>query len=77
VLIGAGAKILGNIEIGIGSRIGAGSVVLVDVAPFSTVVGVPARAVGHAGGAAEAIDHTSRLGAGGRPFAPPQPVSAP
>jgi|SRR5580658_702706 serine O-acetyltransferase len=45
VSIGAGAKILGNIEIGAHSRIGAGSVVLSPVAPFTTVVGVPARVV--------------------------------
>jgi serine O-acetyltransferase len=46
VLIGAGAKILGNIEIGEGARIGAGSVVLRDVPPGRTAVGVPARIVG-------------------------------
>jgi serine O-acetyltransferase len=40
-LIGAGACILGDIEVGICSRVGAGSVVLSDVAPSSTVVGVP------------------------------------
>ena len=45
VLIGAGAKILGNIEIGEGAKVGAGSIVLDDVAPFTTVVGVPARPV--------------------------------
>jgi serine O-acetyltransferase len=43
VLIGAGAIILGNIEIGANARIGAGSVVLEPVAPGSTVAGVPAR----------------------------------
>ena len=46
VLIAAGAKVLGNIEIGEGAKIGAGSVVLSDVAPHTTVVGVPARTVG-------------------------------
>jgi serine O-acetyltransferase len=46
VLIGAGAKILGNIEIGIGAKVGAGSVVLRDVPPHTTVAGVPARFVG-------------------------------
>ncbi|MDA1369521.1 MAG: serine O-acetyltransferase [Proteobacteria bacterium] len=46
VLIAAGAKVLGNIEIGEGAKIGAGSVVLNDVAPHTTVVGVPARTVG-------------------------------
>ena len=48
VLIGAGAKILGNIEIGHCSRVAAGAVVLKDVPPRSTVVGVPARVVGEA-----------------------------
>jgi serine O-acetyltransferase len=47
VLIGAGAKILGNIVIGEGSKVGAGSVVLHDVPPRTTVAGVPARVVGH------------------------------
>jgi serine O-acetyltransferase len=47
VLIGAGTKILGNVRIGDGSKIGAGSVVLNHVPPHSTVVGVPARVVGH------------------------------
>jgi len=46
VLIGAGAKILGNVRIGDGSKVGAGSVVLDDVPPHTTVVGVPAMAVG-------------------------------
>lgn len=46
VLISAGAKVLGNIEIGEGAKIGAGSVVLNDVAPHTTVVGVPAHVVG-------------------------------
>ncbi len=46
VLISSGAKVLGNIEIGHGAKVGAGSVVLSDVAPHTTVVGVPARPVG-------------------------------
>jgi serine O-acetyltransferase len=49
VLIGAGAKILGNIRIGDCSRIGAGSVVLKEVPPRVTVAGVPARVIGEAG----------------------------
>ncbi|KZL21255.1 Serine acetyltransferase [Pseudovibrio axinellae] len=49
VLIGAGAKILGNLEIGHCSRIAAGSVVLKDVEPCTTVAGVPAKIVGEAG----------------------------
>ncbi len=48
VLIGAGAKILGNVEIGACAKIGAGSVVLDSVPPHRTVVGVPARLVGEA-----------------------------
>jgi serine O-acetyltransferase len=46
VLIGAGAKILGNIRIGDGAKVGAGSVVLSDVPPHTTVAGVPAKVVG-------------------------------
>ena len=49
VLIGAGAKVLGNIRIGCRSRIAAGSVVLEDVPPCKTVAGVPAKIVGDAG----------------------------
>lgn len=49
VLIGAGAKILGNITVGDCSRIAAGSVVLKDVPPRTTVAGVPAKVVGEAG----------------------------
>ena len=51
VLIGAGAKVLGNIRIGDCARIGAGSVVVKDVPPRVTVVGVPARIIGEAGAA--------------------------
>jgi len=46
VLIGAGAKILGNVHIGEGAKVGAGSVVLTDVAPHTTVTGVPSKVVG-------------------------------
>jgi serine O-acetyltransferase len=49
VMIGAGAKILGNIEIGTGARVAAGSVVLQSVPPCVTVAGVPAKIVGDAG----------------------------
>ena len=49
VLIGAGAKVLGNIRIGDCSRIAAGSVVLHEVPPCKTVAGVPAKVVGEAG----------------------------
>lgn len=49
VMIGAGAKILGNIRVGDCARIAAGSVVLKDVPEKTTVAGVPARVVGEAG----------------------------
>lgn len=49
VMIGAGAKILGNISIGNCARVAAGSVVLKDVPPNTTVAGVPAKVVGKAG----------------------------
>ena len=59
VLVGAGAKILGNIEIGYCSRVAACSVVLHDVPPNTTVAGVPAKVVGYAGCTepARAMDH--------------------
>jgi serine O-acetyltransferase len=43
VMIAAGAKILGNIRVGIGAKIGANAVVLKDVPPYATAVGMPAR----------------------------------
>jgi len=46
VLISVGAKVLGNIEVGRGAKIAAGSVVLKDVPACATVAGVPARIVG-------------------------------
>lgn len=46
VMIGAGSKILGNIEIGVGAKVGAGSVVLDNVPAHTTVVGVPAKIIG-------------------------------
>ena len=56
VLIGAGAKVLGNIEVGHCSRVAAGSVVLSAVPHNKTVAGVPARIVGEAGCAEPARD---------------------
>lgn len=49
VMVSAGAKVLGPLTIGTGSKIGAGSVVLKSVPPHSTVVGVPGRIVKQAG----------------------------
>lgn len=45
VLIGTGAKILGNITIGTGAKIGANAVVLKDVPPYATAVGIPAQII--------------------------------
>ena len=57
VLVGAGAKILGPIKVGAGARIGANSVVVEDVPPGVTAVGIPARIV---------REPLRRGGAGGR-----------
>ncbi|KNG92922.1 serine acetyltransferase [Pseudaestuariivita atlantica] len=64
VLIGAGAKVLGNISVGHCSRIAAGSVVLQDVPPMKTVAGVPARIVGEAGCAQPSITMDQILSSG-------------
>lgn len=45
VVIGAGAKVLGNVTVGQHSQIGSGSVVVKDVPPHSTVVGIPGRII--------------------------------
>jgi serine O-acetyltransferase len=49
VMIGAGAKILGNIKVGNCARVAAGSVVVKEVPPNTTVAGVPAKVIGRAG----------------------------
>jgi serine O-acetyltransferase len=56
VLVGAGAKVLGNITVGEGCLIAAGSVVLRDVPAHVTVAGVPARVVGSAGCSEPALE---------------------
>lgn len=58
VVIGAGAKVLGNIEIGDNSRIGAGSVVLKSVPSDCTVVGIPGRVVHRHGEVVAPLDHS-------------------
>jgi serine O-acetyltransferase len=60
VLIGASASVIGNIEIGAGAKVGAGSVVMKDVPPHVTVAGVPAEVVGRPVGASPAkdVDHS-------------------
>ncbi len=61
VLLGAGAKILGRVEIGTGAKVGAGSVVLTDVPPHTTVAGVPAIVVGEASEDNPAIEMNQQL----------------
>ncbi len=56
VLIGAGATILGNVEVGTGAKIGAGSVVVSAVEPFTSVVGVPRGRLAATSGAAGIVD---------------------
>jgi serine O-acetyltransferase len=50
VMVGAGATVLGNVEVGARAKVGAGSVVLKDVPPGATAAGVPARIVGRTSG---------------------------
>jgi len=61
VLISAGAKILGNIEIGKGAKVSAGSVVLKPVDAHTTVSGVPAKAVGVPASSQPAVDMNHQI----------------
>ncbi len=61
VLIGSGATIIGNVIIGEGAKIGAGSVVLADVEAHTTVAGVPAVVVGRPQGDQPALDMNHAL----------------
>lgn len=62
VLLSAGAKVLGPVEIGEGAKIGGGSVVLTDVPPHSTAAGVPARILGRPAVDQPALDMDHKLG---------------
>jgi serine O-acetyltransferase len=59
VVVGAGAKVLGNLQIGSNVRIGAGSVVLRDVPSDCTVVGIPGRVLYRAGEKVGPLEHGS------------------
>ncbi|MBV8120645.1 MAG: serine O-acetyltransferase [Alphaproteobacteria bacterium] len=61
VLLAAGAKVLGNVEIGREAKVGAGSVVLSNVPPRATVAGVPARVVAWSHGAVPALEMDQSL----------------
>jgi serine O-acetyltransferase len=61
VLLAAGAKVLGNVEIGREAKVGAGSVVLSNVPPRATVAGVPARIVAWSQGAVPALEMDQSL----------------
>jgi serine O-acetyltransferase len=56
VVVGVGATVLGDIRVGRGSRVGAGAVVIADVPPNCTVVGIPGRVVVREGRRVDAID---------------------
>ncbi|MBM5803948.1 MAG: serine O-acetyltransferase [Cyanobacteria bacterium K_DeepCast_35m_m2_155] len=59
VVVGAGAKVLGAIVVGSNTRIGAGSVLLRDVAPDSTVVGIPGRVIHQSGVRIDPLAHSA------------------
>jgi serine O-acetyltransferase len=64
VLLSAGCKVIGNIEVGEGAKVGAGSVVLHDVPPHVTVAGVPAEVVGKPANPSPALDMDHSLDCG-------------
>jgi serine O-acetyltransferase len=59
VVVGAGAKVLGAITVGSNTRIGAGSVLLRDVGPDSTVVGIPGRVIHQSGVRIDPLAHSA------------------
>jgi len=59
VVVGAGAKVLGAITVGANTRIGAGSVLLRNVAADSTVVGVPGRVIHQSGARIDPLAHSA------------------
>ena len=65
VMISAGAKIFGNVVIGERAKVGGGAVVVTDVPPHTTVVGVPAKPVGQAREEVPALEMDQRIPNGG------------
>jgi serine O-acetyltransferase len=65
VLISAGAKVLGTVEIGENAKVGSGAVVLEDVPPHTTVVGVPAKVVGTPSSEVPALEMNQHIESGG------------
>ncbi len=61
VLLSVGAKILGNVTVGEGAKVGGGSVVLDDVPPHTTVVGIPTRVVGKPASQQPALEMDHKL----------------
>jgi len=61
VMLGAGAKVLGNIEVGEGAKVAAGSVVTKPVPPHTTVAGVPAKPIGRPTSDTPAYDMNQEL----------------
>jgi len=59
VVVGAGAKVLGAISVGANTRIGAGSVLVRDVGPDSTVVGIPGRVIHQSGVRIDPLAHSA------------------
>jgi len=59
--VGVGSKILGNIEVGAGAHVSAGSVVLKAVPAHKVVAGVPAQVIGDAAAAQPALDMCQEL----------------
>ena len=66
VVVGAGAKVLGNITIGSNTRIGAGSVVVRDVESECTVVGIPGRVIHQSGARIKPLNHSELPDAEGK-----------
>ena len=61
VLISAGAIILGNVEVGEGAKVAGGAVVLIDVPPHTTAVGVPAKILGRPKSETPALEMDHRV----------------